>query len=231
MLQHAAQTAVLFLLHGFQVDFVAAQIRPQIVEHFRGGVSVGNVNAFQALFNGQLENFHRPFRGDQRFVVGRTDDTGAHFQAVLHDLLRRHALDISCRTIRSGVAQRLRAEPILAEAAVKVAAQHAEGQCVGAGQEMIEGFFLRGIALQRPHIPPGDHQFAVAVETHFADSAFALPDQTAMSTGVAAHCLVRQTLVEFSFTGQRIEFFSQRHGRIPRYYSTTSVRITPRSVV
>ena len=78
-------------------------------------------------------------------------------------------------------------EPVLAVAAVEIAAQHAEGQRVGAGQHVEEGLFLDRVALQAGHVAPGHAQLAVLVEAHLADAAPPGADQAAVPAGQAAH--------------------------------------------
>ena len=63
---------------------------------------------------------------------------------------------------RIGVAERLGRQPVLAVPAVQIAAQHAEGERVGAGQGVEERFLLDRVALQRAHVAAGDLEQAVS---------------------------------------------------------------------
>ncbi len=71
----------------------------------------------------QLENLDGPFRGDQRLVVGAGQHAAAVLKRQLDDPLR-----LDQHRGRDGfvVAQGLAGDPVLTEAAVEVAAQHAE---------------------------------------------------------------------------------------------------------
>src|SRR5439155_570517 len=83
-------------------------------------------------------------------------------------------VDLRRRDARRGIAQRLRGQPVLAVAAVKVAAEHAEGEAVLAGQDVEERFLLDRVRLERRHVAGGDHQRAALVPAHLADAAPAI---------------------------------------------------------
>src|SRR6185437_11133244 len=133
VLHDAAKLAVVFRVVGFEVDLVGIDKRPDEVEHLRGAVAVGNVGAAQAAGARFLEDIDGPFTGDEGLVV----TGGDHGRAVLYsqiDQLRRRAESGRCRGVR--VAQHLAGDPVLAVAAVIIAAEHAEGQGVTAGQNV-----------------------------------------------------------------------------------------------
>jgi hypothetical protein len=65
-----------------------------------------------------------------------------------------------------GLARRLRTEPVLAETAVEITAQHAEGERPLAGVEVEEGLLLDRVRVQPGHVAPGRLEHAVLVEAH-----------------------------------------------------------------
>ena len=69
-LQSAPALPVLCILHGFQVHLESLHARLQVLQHFGGGESVGDVHAVDGLLDRQTEDLHRPLAGDQRFIVG-----------------------------------------------------------------------------------------------------------------------------------------------------------------
>ena len=84
------------------------------------------------------------------------------------------------------VAQRLGREPVLAVAAVIVAAEHAERERLGAGERVEEGLLLDRVELEGRHVAEGDAQRARVVEADAADALAARRDQAAMAAGDAA---------------------------------------------
>jgi hypothetical protein len=82
---------------------------------------------------------------------------------------------------------------------MEVAAQHAEGERVGAGQRVEEGLLLHRIALQCGDVASGDQQPATLVEAHPADAPPALPNEAAVPAGDAAECAVGKGLDQAPF--------------------------------
>ena len=70
----------------------------------------------------------------------------------------------------------LRGHPILAVAAVEIAAQHSKCQRVGAWIKMKEGLLFGGITLKGAYVSPGDSQTPLLVEPYLADAPSALPN-------------------------------------------------------
>jgi len=97
---------------------------------------------------------NRPFGRDEGLVVR------AHHQPGILPLGQRHQR-IGGDVVRVGagalVPQRLGGEPVLAVAAMEVAAQHAEGERVGAGEDVEERLLLDRVALERGDVAAG-HQ-------------------------------------------------------------------------
>jgi hypothetical protein len=79
---------------------------------------------------------------------------------------------------------------------VEVAAQHAEGQRVRAGQHVEERLLLHRIALDACGVAVGHAEPAALVEADLTDSSPALADQAAVAAGDAAHRPVRERLDE-----------------------------------
>ena len=67
-----------------------------------------------------------------------------------------------------------------------IAAEHAEGEGVGAGEDVEERFFLDGVAGEDADVAEGDEEGAVVVEANAADAVAAGLDQAAMAAGEAA---------------------------------------------
>ena len=91
--------------------------------------------------------------------------------AIIHQFLRRDGLDVGNGAVGSRVAQGLRTDPVLAEIAVKIAAEHAEGHRTGAGKKVHKGFFFDRVNGSRGYIPPGNTQLSIMIEAHFTYSA------------------------------------------------------------
>jgi len=124
-----------------------------VLEHLGRRIAVGHIARGQAGRTGLAKDRHRPFARDQRLVV-RADDAG-------RPLRERDGDDLPWRDLaelehRTRIAQGLRADPVLAVAAMQVAAQHAEAQSARPGQRMVERLFLDRIAMQRVDVSVGD---------------------------------------------------------------------------
>ena len=88
---------------------------------------------------------------------------------------------------------------------MEVAAQHAEGQHLAAGQEVAEGFFLNGVHLRASHISHGNHEDAVKVEAHAAQSALVRADQAAVRASLAAEVMVVEAFEEAAGFSEFVE--------------------------
>jgi hypothetical protein len=141
-----------FVVEALQVDLVEVDVWADEVEDFGGAVTVGDVAADEAAGADLLEDFYGPFAGDERFVVGGDDDGRAVFEGELGELFRRAEPREADGLV---VAERLGGDPVLAVAAVVVAAEHAEGEGVAGGEGVVEGFFLDGVDLRPATYPPG----------------------------------------------------------------------------
>ena len=96
----------------------------------------------------------------------------------------------------AGIAQRLRGNPVLAIAAMQVAAQHAEAVGQRAGIGVKKRLLLDGIALRSGGVSPGDVELAAAVVADLADAGLAFGDGAAVAAGEAADAVVVELLVE-----------------------------------
>ena len=114
-------------------------------------VAVGDEAGDEALLARFLEDRDRPLRGDERLVVGGDDDLRALAQRVLDERRRR---GVAGRRDGLRIAQRLRCHPVLAVAAVQVAAEHAEAVGERAGIGVEERLLLDRIALHAADVAP-----------------------------------------------------------------------------
>src|SRR5437588_8878775 len=78
--------------------------------------------------------------------------------------------------------------------AVQVAAEHAEGERVGAGEDVEEGLLLGRVALEGGDVVCGNQQATALVEAHLADAALAFVNQTAVAARVAAQTAAPEAL-------------------------------------
>ncbi len=83
------------------------------------------------------------------------------------------------------VAEHLAGDPVLAIAAVVVAAEHAEGEGVGTGQDVEEGLFLDGVAGEASRRSRRGPEDAIFVEADAADAVAAGLDEAAVAAGEA----------------------------------------------
>src|SRR5712692_11124310 len=73
-LQASAELAIVAVIEALQVDLVKLHPWPQVFEHLRGAVSVGNKARYQSSPARFLEDGHGPLARDQRLVVGADND-------------------------------------------------------------------------------------------------------------------------------------------------------------
>ena len=97
---------------------------------------------------------------------------------------------------------------------MEVAPQHAEGERVGAGEDVEVGLLLHRIALQAGDVAARNPERAALVEADAADAAAAVTDQAAVATGHAADGAVGEALSEEPFHGAGVEVGGERvsHG-------------------
>src|SRR5207237_6895791 len=110
--------------------------------------------------------------------------------------------------------QRLRGHPVLAVAAVVVAAKHAERQRQRAGIGVEERLLLDRVDLQSRDVAARHLEHAAFVIADLADALEALEDFAAMAAGVAAHGVLVERLDELGrgVRGPFGEDLSQGHG-------------------
>src|SRR5262249_22632085 len=109
-----------------------------------------------------------PLRGDERLVVARDDEPGPLSYRDADESFRRDRLRLRRR---GSIAKGLTREPVLAVAAVVVAAEHPECERIGTGLDMEERLLLDRIALQRPDVAPRHAELARLVRPDLADAA------------------------------------------------------------
>jgi hypothetical protein len=131
-------------------------------------------------------------------------------RAVAREILRRceHR-----RRDRRRIAQRLRCHPVLAVAAVQIAAEHPEAVGQRAGMGVEERLLLDRIALHAADVAPRHAQASILVEADFTDADRAFRQRTLMAARVTAQAAVRQDVVELPvarFTRKHI--CKTRHG-------------------
>ena len=109
----------------------------------------------------------------------------------------------------AGIAQRLRRHPVLAVAAVQIAAEHAEAVRERAGVGVEERLLLDRIALHAADVAPRHAQRSALVEAHLADADRAVGQRTAMAAGEAAQPAVRQDVVQLALARPARQYFSE----------------------
>ena len=100
------------------------------------------------------------------------------------------------RRDRLRIAQRLRRHPVLAVAAVQVAAEHPEAVSQRARVRVEERLLLDRIALHAADVAPRHPQPPALVEAHLADADGAVGQGTAMAARVTAQAAVGQPVVQ-----------------------------------
>src|SRR5262245_31804900 len=108
----------------------------------------------------------------------------------VHQLLRRTQPGWRHRL---RIAQHLAGHPVLAVAAVIIAAEHSKGQRIRTGKHVEEGLLLDGVARQCSDISVRDQQLAPLVESHSADPIPSRLDYATMSAGEALDHTLRLT--------------------------------------
>src|SRR4030095_12045814 len=119
-----------------------------------------------------------------RLVVGGHHELRALTERILDERLRGCVLRWRARM---RITKRLRGHPVLAVAAVQIAAEHAEavGEC--ARVHVKERLFLDGVALHAADVAPGHLQRSALVEPYLAHAHRAVRNTALMTAGVAAN--------------------------------------------
>src|SRR6185503_9344906 len=107
---------------------------------------------------------------------------GALAERVLDETFGRGA---QRRRDRVRIAERLRGDPVLAIAAVKIAPEHPEAVGERAGVGVKERLLLDRIALHAADVAPGHQRAAGLVEAHLAHADGAFRQRTAVPAGIA----------------------------------------------
>ncbi len=111
------------VVQALQIDFVQIHPGADIVKHLGRGISVRHEAGDQPGSLSLAEDLDRPFRGDQRFVIGADHHSGAVTKSQARQLAGG-CLPPRGEGVR--IADGLRGHPVLAVTAVQVAAEHAE---------------------------------------------------------------------------------------------------------
>ena len=101
------------------------------------------------------------------------------------------------------IAQRLRGDPVLAVAAVQIAAEHAEAVGERARMRVEERLLLDRIALHAADVSPRHAQTSALVEADLADADRALGQRAAVAAGEASQAAVGQRFVELALRVSR----------------------------
>ena len=173
---------------------------PEVVEHLRRAVAIRHEARHQSSLARCLEDRHAPLGGNERLVVGADHHTRALIERGADQTLRRGG---SRQGHRLRVAQRLRRHPVLAVAAVQVAAEHPEAEGQGTRNGVKERFLLDRIALHAADITPRRVELSVPDAADLADADGALRNGAAMPAGQAANPLLVDALGELTRSGAR----------------------------
>src|SRR5262245_102846 len=104
-----------------------------------------------------------------------------------------------------GVAQRLGGHPILAIRAMKVATEHSKAHGQRSRQSMEKRFLLDGIQLKGADVAMRHEELSVSIKSDTANSVESVEDNAAMPAREASQLAVFQALVQFAFSGKRLE--------------------------
>ncbi len=189
--QPSTELAIVLVVEALEVDFVEIDVRPDVLEHARGAVSVGDETSDEPGPARLLKDLHRPFGSDERFVVGGDEQFRPLSQRVCNE--RRRA-DVSRWRDRLRIAQCLRCHPVLTIRAVEIAAEHAEAVGQRARVGVKERLLLDGIALHAADVTPWHEEPAATVKPHFAHAHRALGNRALVATGVAAQTATLERL-------------------------------------
>ena len=96
-----------------------------------------------------------------------------------------------------------------------VAAQHAKGKGARAGQDVEEGLFFDGVALESRHVASRYEKSSILVEADLAYSPVALQNDAPMAAGVAQHPVPGQLFIEFTLLGIGVDEPGQRAELLP----------------
>ena len=121
---------------------------------------------------------------------------------IAHEPLGR---DVERRRHRVRIAQRLRRHPVLAIAAMQIAAEHAEAVRQRARMHVKERLLLDRIALHAAGISPRHHQPSALVEAHLADAERARGNLAVVAARVAVHPVVVEMVIQLAFARARRE--------------------------
>ena len=212
--QGAAEIAIRTIAEPLQVDLVERHPGPQVFEHLGRGVPVRDVGADEAGCLCLLEDRDPPLAGDEGLVVGRGDDASAASLRHPHDV---PGLDQLRQGARARIAESLRGEPVLAVAAVVVAAEHAEGEGLGSGQGVEERLLLHRVELEGRHVAEGNAQRPRVVEADPADTFATRRDDAAMAAGHATDAALGKHFDQLSRTREACESLAEIAGRHERH--------------
>ena len=197
-LQPPSKFAIASIVEALEIDFIRVDVRTQVLEHARRPVAVRDECGCEPVFARLTENCHCPFHRDERLVVRGDDELCALPKRVLDQRLR---CGVARWRARMGIAKRLRCHPVLAIAAMEIAAEHADAVSQRARIDVKKRLLLDRIALHAADIAPRDVQPSALVEANFAHAHRAVGDRTLMAAGMTAESPAGQ---RFDELGRRL---------------------------
>ena len=189
-------------MKSLQIYLVEIHPGFDVFENLRRTVAVRNIRRLQALGARGFEDLDSPLARDQRLVVRACHNASAVLQRQGDELFRCQPMG---RSNRIGIANRLRCDPILAIAAVEIAAQHSEAHRKRAGQRMEERLLLDRIQLQRANIAMRYEQLSTTIEAHAANAIESVGDDAAVPACEATQFAVFEVFVKFPFNCESLE--------------------------
>src|SRR5581483_6362032 len=181
---------------SFQIDVgrvhVAVELAPRFLRHVAGGHGDG----FDALFAARLRDVDGVFHENDRIVIGVGHAAATETLRRMRDGLRRRAV------LQRVPFARLADIPVLAELAREIAAGGPERQDGGAGEKMIERFFLDRIDAEAARAAVGgQYDTVVVVRAHETEPALARMQLAIARTDIALDAPVVELVPVFGGDG------------------------------
>jgi hypothetical protein len=183
------------IVEALEIDLVEIHPRAEVLEYFRGAISIRHVRRRQPRQPRFLEDRDRPLARNQRLVVGAHHHARPETKRIPDERARRR---LHRRHDRGWIPDRLRCDPVLAVRAVQIAAEHAEAVGERAWKGVEERLLLDGIALHPADVAVGHAQPAPFVEADLADPDRTFRQRTTMTARVAAQTAVGEPVVELT---------------------------------
>src|SRR5262245_57096777 len=172
------------IVEAFEVDLVGVDMRSKIFEDARRPVAVRDKRGRKSLSSRVAKDCDGPFHRDERLVVRGDHELRTLAQRILDERLRR-----GVPRWRAGVriTKRLRRDPVLAVAAVEIAAEHTEAVGERTRVYVKERLFLDRIALHAADVPPWRVQRSAPVESNLAHTDGTVRNTALMTARVTAN--------------------------------------------